>query len=205
MTHVQSSTDEAAPHGVATPPVILVLAGVSGAGKTTLASRLAALGLPGVGCYFFDTIGGETPLDELCKRFSDGEAFRTWALDQWFTQLLRNDSHVDVAVLDAQVRPLAARAALERHGVTDGEILFVHCRGEERHARLRGSRGQPELANVDMDTWAEYLRRESEELGIRILDTTGVTPEESLGALREVVVEIVASRGHSVGLSRNAS
>ena len=38
-------------------PAILVLTGASGAGKSTLLRGLAALGLPDVGCYEFDTIG----------------------------------------------------------------------------------------------------------------------------------------------------
>ena len=38
-------------------PAILVVTGASGAGKSTLVRGLAALELPGVGCYEFDTIG----------------------------------------------------------------------------------------------------------------------------------------------------
>jgi ABC-type methionine transport system ATPase subunit len=46
-------------------PAILVVVGASGAGKTTLVRRLAALELSGVGCYSFDDIGissqGDSP------------------------------------------------------------------------------------------------------------------------------------------------
>ena len=38
-------------------PAILVLTGASGAGKSTLVRGLAALALPGIGCYELDTIG----------------------------------------------------------------------------------------------------------------------------------------------------
>jgi hypothetical protein len=156
--------------------------GASGAGKTTLVGRLAALGPPGVGCYHFDAIG--VPSDaELAARFGDGAAFQAWGLDQWIARLARNEDKVRVAVLDAQVRPSAVRDALLAHGVTRGGAVLVDCDHAERNARLAG-RGQPELATARMDCWAAYLRGQADALGVPVLDTTGETPETALRALR---------------------
>ena len=108
---------------------------------------LGELGVPGVGCYHFDTIGIPSAA-EISARFGSGEAFQAWALDEWISRLARNDDRVAVAVLDASVRPRAARDALARHGIARGAVVLVDCAYAERNARLRGPRGQPELATA---------------------------------------------------------
>jgi adenylylsulfate kinase-like enzyme len=153
------------------PPAVLVVTGASGAGKTTLVRRLAALGLPGVGCYEFDTIGIPSE-EEIRARFGDGAGFQRWALGEWVARLARNADGVRVAVLDAQVRPRAARGALARHGVQVGGVVLVDCDYAERNARLRGPRGQPELATAQMDGWAAYLRGQADALGLPVIDTS---------------------------------
>lgn len=168
----------------ASTPALLVVVGASGAGKTTLVGQLAALRLPGVGCYHFDAIGIPAADD---PRFSSGEAFQAWALDQWIARLARNEDGLRLAVLDASVRPSAVRVAFARHDVARGEVVLVDCDYTERNARLRGPRGQPELATTQMDCWAAYLRGQADALGLPVLDTTGKSPEESLRELREHV------------------
>jgi energy-coupling factor transporter ATP-binding protein EcfA2 len=174
------------------PPAVLVVTGASGAGKTTLVRRLAALGLPGVGCYEFDTIGIPSE-EEIRARFGDGAGFQRWALGEWVARLARNADGVRVAVLDAQVRPRAARDALAQHGVQVGGILLVDCDYAERNARLRGPRGQPELATAQMDGWAAYLRGQADALDVAVVDTTGASPDASLTALRAHVDALLAA------------
>jgi len=171
-------------------PAILVIVGASGAGKTTLVRRLDALELPDIGCYYFDTIGIPAKDD---PRFATGEAFQAWALDQWVARLTRNEDGVRVAVLDASVRPSAVRNTLARHGVAHGDVVLVDCEYAERNARLRGPRGQPELANAQMDCWAAYLRGQADALGIPVLDTSGVSPDDSVGFLRERVAALLGA------------
>ena len=173
-------------------PAILVVTGASGAGKSTLVRGLAALELPGVGCYEFDTIGIPSEA-EIAARFGNGERFQAWALDAWVDRLARNDDRVAVAVLDAQVRPRAARDALVRHGVARGAVVLVDCAYEERNARLRGPREQPELATAQMDGWAAYLRGQADALDIPVLDTSTATPAAGVAALREHVIRLLTA------------
>lgn len=136
-----------------TKPAILVVTGASGAGKTTLVGRLAALGLPGVGCYQFDAIGIPSEA-EMTARFGGADTFQAWALDEWIARLARNADGVRVAVLHAQVRPRAVFDAFARHSAAQGGVVLVDCAYTERNARLRGPRGQPELATARADGWA---------------------------------------------------
>lgn len=173
-------------------PAILVVVGASGAGKTTLLRRLAALDLPGVGCYHFDTIGVPSEA-EIVARFGSGWAFQAWGLDAWLARFARNEEGVRVAVLDAQVRPRAVMDAFAAHGVTRGSVVLVDCAHPERNARLRGPRGQPELATAQMDGWAAYLRGQADALDVPVLDTTALPVDAGVAFLRERVEALLRS------------
>lgn len=165
------------------------MTGASGAGKSTLVRGLAKLELPGVGCYEFDTIGIPSEAD-LLARFGSGDAFQSWALDEWVARLVRNADGVEVAVLDAQVKPRTALDTLVRHGVARAAVVLVDCAYDERNERLRGARGQPELATARMDGWAAYLRGQADALDIPVVDTTSATPDAGVAALRTHVAAL---------------
>ena len=152
-------------------PAILILTGASGAGKTTLVNGLRALGVPGVGCYFFDSIGVPSP-EDMTRDFGGGEQWQSAMTEQWIERLMRNDDGVRVAVLDGQVKVSMVREHLERLGARRWQVVLADCGHAERNARLRGDRAQPELANPDMDCWAAYLRGQADALGLHVIDTS---------------------------------
>ena len=173
-------------------PAVLVVVGASGAGKSALTRGLAALGLPGVTCHHFDTLGVPTP-EEIAARFGGGEAWQAWALDQWMQRLAHNDDGSALAVLDAQVRPHAALVALRQYEIGRGRVVLVDCGYAERNARLRGPRGQPELATPDMDCFAAYMRGQADALGLPVIDTTRRAESECLDELRRHATDLLAS------------
>ena len=174
------------------PPAVLVVVGASGSGKSTLVRQLDELGLAGVVCYYFDTIGVPSPA-EIAARFGDGAGWQAWALDQWMERLARNGDGATLAVLDAQVRPHAALEAMRRYGVVRGRAVLVDCDYAERNARLRGARRQPELATPDMDCFAAYMRGQADALGLSILDTTGRAESSCLDELRRHAEELLSA------------
>lgn len=147
--------------------------------------------MPGVGCYYFDTIGIPSN-EEIVSRFGDGLVFQDWALDRWFGRLTRNEDRVKLAILDAQVRPSTVHEALRRYGIERGKVVLVDCAYAERNARLRNQRGQPELATAVMDCWAAYLRGQADALGISIIDTTKASVDEAMALLREMAARLMS-------------
>ena len=159
---------------------LLILTGASGAGKTTIATALAARRLEGVGVYAFDSVG-VPELDEMIACHGSPGAWQRDTLNAWVRQLAANPDGHRVSVLDGQVRPSDARRALAAHGV-GGRIVLVDCEVPERTERLVG-RGQPELATPEMNRWAAYLRGQADALELAIIDTTGRTIVEATNDL----------------------
>src|SRR5512142_3060841 len=126
-------------------PSILVATGASGAGKTTLVKHLAGTAIPGVGCFFFDSIGVPSP-EAMRRDFGSAEEWQRQMTLRWTERLARNADGLRLAVLDGQIRPTFVLEAFQAMKVTSGSIVLVECSPEARRARLCGERGQPELA-----------------------------------------------------------
>lgn len=174
-------------------PVVLVVTGASGAGKTTLVRALANREFSGVRCYYFDSIGVPSP-EEMLAEFGSGEAWQRAMLDRWMSRLAANEDDGRLLVLDGQVRPSDVIRAFRRHAVTRGEILLVECEQEIRERRLAESRGQPELASPRMESWAAYLRGQADALGLASLDTTHQSQAEAENAFITRIQALAASR-----------
>ena len=171
------------------PISIVVVTGASGAGKTAAVSSLEARDLPGVQCFYFDSIG--VPTAEVMERdYGGGERWQAWATIQWLARLAALDSGASVAVLDAQTRPSTVFAAPGAGTSWYPCVVLLDCAAEVRAARLCGARGQPELATARMDSWAAYLRGQADALGLPIIDTTGLTIGETTARLEALVQRV---------------
>ena len=159
-----------------------MVTGASGAGKTTLVRALEAAAVPGVRCFYFDSIGVPSR-DEMVSRWSGPGGWQAFATEHWLRRIAHGDDGTRVAVLDGQTAPSGVLAVAEHLCLAVPSILLVDCAHAERNARLH-ARGQPELASGEMDCWAAYLRGQADALGLPIIDTTG-------RAVTEVVAELV--------------
>jgi hypothetical protein len=82
-------------------PVIIVVTGASGAGKTTLVRALEARRPPGVGCYYFDSIGVPTR-EQMTAQFGSPGGWQEAMTHQWIDRLQENADRHDLLVLDGR-------------------------------------------------------------------------------------------------------
>ena len=165
-------------------PAILVLTGASGAGKTTLTLKLNELAIPGVEGINCDRVKIEA--DETAG-VSDPQVDR---LRYWISQLSKPETRIDLAVLDTQIRPHLAQAVLNQAEIVT-QIVLVDCDPVKRNERLHMDRGQPELANPQMDCWAAYLRGQADALNLSIIDTSTDSIDKSLMQLELLVRDLL--------------
>lgn len=163
-------------------PALLFVIGASGTGKTAAVQVLQARAIPGVWCYYFDSIG--VPPPEIMERdFGTGDGWQAAATTRWIERLAANEDGAEIAILDGQTRPSFIRPALGRAGVHHARIVLLDCDSRVRTARLAGPRGQPELATPRMDAWAVYLRGQADALGLPVVDTT----QKSVAAVADAI------------------
>lgn len=175
-------------------PALLFVVGASGAGKTAAVQALEARQQPGVGCYFFDSIGVPTP--EIMQRaWGSGERWQEQMTKRWIARLAANADGVELAILDGQTRPSFIRPHLAPAGIAHARILLLDCTPAVRTARLRGPRGQPELAGDRMDAWAAYLRGQADALGLRVLDTSDMSIEGVADILQDEIAALRVATG----------
>lgn len=168
------------------PTAILVVTGASGAGKTATVDALHARTLPGVQCFHFDSIG--VPTIETMEREHGGpEGWQAQATHRWLARLAALEASVRVAILDAQTRPSTVVAAPGAGTAWCAQVVLLDCTPEVRAARLRGPRGQAELATARMDHWAAYLRGQADALGLPVIDTSELTIAQAADALERLV------------------
>jgi len=169
---------------------ILVVTGASGAGKTATVQALDARCIPGVRCFYFDSIG--VPTAEVMERdYGGAEQWQASATGEWLTQLGRLAADIRVAVLDGQMRPSFAFGAAARARPREVHVALLDCSSAVRGARLRGSRQQPEFADARMDQWAAYLRGQADAFNLVVIDTTRLSVEEAANQLEEVVRHLI--------------
>ena len=178
---------------------IVVVTGASGTGKTTAVTSLEARALPGVRCFYFDSIG--VPTVEAMERDHGGpERWQATATNEWLARLAALDGGVRIAVLDGQTRPSTVFAAEGAGSRWHPRVVLFDCSPDVREARLRGPRAQPELATARMDSWAAYLRGQADALGLPIIDTTALTIPEATDQL-EALIQVLSSGASEAPLS----
>jgi len=170
------------------PPAIIVLTGASGAGKTTLISTLNDLAIPGVKGINCDRVKIEE--DET----ADSSDRQVNVLRYWINSLSQPETGIELAVLDTQIRPHRALEVLNEAAIDCAQIVLVDCDPVKRNERLYIHRGQPELANPQMDCWAAYLRGQADALKLAIIDTSNDPIEKSVIELELLVRNLLTRR-----------
>jgi len=165
--------------------------GASGAGKTATVQALDSRAIPGVRCFYFDSIGVPT-VEEMEREYGGGDAWQASATAEWLGRLSTLPADVRVAVLDGQTRPSFVLAHASRALPRAVHVTLLDCAHDVRRDRLRGPRQQPELATDRMDHWAAYLRGQADALHLPVIETTALSVTEAADELETAVRRLMA-------------
>ena len=169
----------------------LFVIGASGVGKTAAVQALEEQSLPGVRCFYFDSIGIPTT-EDMVRDFGSVEGWQAVATERWVERLASELADGELAVLDGQIRPSFLFPALAETPLSRYQVLLLDCEPDVRVNRLTG-RGQPDLATQQMDMWAAYLRGQADALDLPVLDTSTLTVSEVVEALAAELGRLRAS------------
>ncbi|KQU85651.1 hypothetical protein ASD00_32185 [Ensifer sp. Root31] len=128
----------------------------------------------GIDVFYKDSIG-VPPVEEMIAKFGSVEGWQRTATFEWMTRLsplLAQDRSV---LFEGQSRFSFLAEATSQKGIAAYTTILVDCDDETRARRLAIDRGQPDLANADMMSWASFLRNEAAAGGCQILDTSALT------------------------------
>ncbi|WP_245257405.1 hypothetical protein [Methylocapsa acidiphila] len=158
---------------------LVILTGASGSGKTSIANAIKLERPELAEVLHFDSIG--VPSSEaMVTGWGSGEAWQRAMTFAWMARIAGLGRQKRAVLFEGQMRLGFMREGLSSAGIADFNALLVDCDDETRTRRLVANRNQPELANTTMMNWASYLRREAQEAGYEILDTSRAPLEASV-------------------------
>ncbi|MBA3537650.1 MAG: GNAT family N-acetyltransferase [Tatlockia sp.] len=161
----------------AADPVIVFLTGASGAGKTTILEALNKQLSASIVCLHFDDIGVPTE-QEMISIYGSGSEWQKAMTYRWIKNLLKDYQNKKLVILEGQVNLDFIVSAFEEFNFHQYKIVLAHCDNITRHKRLQQDRNQPELINDNMDTWADFLKKQAIAKKAMILDTTFMNLDE---------------------------
>ncbi|NLS02808.1 hypothetical protein HGP14_05405 [Rhizobium sp. P32RR-XVIII] len=157
---------------------LVVLTGASGSGKTAIAKAVDLRHSEEFDVRYFDSIG-VPPVEEMIAEHGSPAGWQYAMTVEWMTRLAAEMQPERPALFEGQMRLAFLKDAAATAGI-DCLPILVDCDDETRRTRLIVDRSQPEIAGADMMNWAAYLRREAEEAGCEILDTSTLTLDEAV-------------------------
>lgn len=164
---------------------LFFITGASGSGKTTTIKNIQEDRTENLDFFFFDSIGVPTP-EEMKNKFGSGEEWQRITTHNWVKKIKEETLTEKSALLDGQINPSFIDEACKENNLENYEVILFHCSDEKRSERLI-ERGHPELVNEDMNNWSKYLHEEAVKRGYKIINTTKLTPAESVNILKEII------------------
>ena|SRR3990167_1050918 len=162
---------------------IIFITGASGVGKTTLVKELEKrYASEDLSIFYFDTIGVPS-VEKMVEEFGSCEKWQEHATHLWVEKLSKL-ADKGAIILEGQFNPYFAIDACRKFGIKNYKFVVVHADRSVREKRLIKQRHQPELVNDNMNTWAEFLKRE-------VLVCNGSVIDTSYSDLERVLSELI--------------
>jgi shikimate kinase len=73
--------------------------------------------------------------------------------------------------------------ACHKFEITKYQIVLIDCNWKTMQERLVQNRQQPELANQDMQNWANFLRQQAHQKNLPIIDTSHQQLDRVVGSI----------------------
>ena len=154
--------------GKPSTPALLCITGASGAGKTAalgaLRERIEPRVLPTIA---FDSLGVPSQ-DEMHAAWESPRGWQKAMTYHWVYTAKHIYRTHPLVVLEGSFDPQYAIAACTAHRVKFAVVL-LHAEPDVRRERL-AKRGQAELDNTEMTSWASYLQEQTQVLGGAVVD-----------------------------------
>jgi hypothetical protein len=161
-------------------------------GKTTIAQSVEKLALPNCEVHFFDSVGVPS-VEQMRREYGPGHepggAWQRAMTLHWVRRIRAILKGGTSVLLEGQMRIAFVKEALAENQISSAYIILLDCDDTTRAERLHVHREQPDLANLDMMTWARYLREEAYAADVRVLDTGRLSVAECVSVIVEWLYE----------------
>jgi len=169
--------------------LFFLITGASGVGKTTITTLLEQqLNPQYVHVAYSDRIGVPSE-QEMIARYGSGKKWQEAKTEEWIKKLKTEYTPKPLIIFEGQYEPDFALAVCHKYGIHNPLILGIYAERSIREHRLIHDRKQPELANQDMQNWAELLKNKVTNVGGTVIDTTNIAPEAAIEQIAALILK----------------
>jgi adenylate kinase family enzyme len=167
---------------------IVWLTGASGVGKSTLRAALKEkYSDKGTWEFFnFDSIGVPSN-EEMVKEYGSGENWQRAKTYEWIEKMVAGYPDKELVVMDGQANLEFIKTGFEKLNFKNYQIILVDCEQDVMVKRLIDQRQQAWLANEDMKNWLKFLRKQAQDFGATIIETSHITPTQAVEKFQQIL------------------
>ena len=168
---------------------IFFITGASGTGKTSLVSDLEKkYKYKNWKFLHFDSIGIPS-LDEMVRQYGSVENWQKNTTYVWIKKMLTECSDKEIIIFEGQVNLEFINEGFAKNNFSDYKIVLLDCNEDIMIKRIVECREQPELLTQDMKNWLKLLRKQGENFGVDIIETSDKTKLEVLQTFEQILKE----------------
>lgn len=151
-------------------PLIILITGASGSGKTSVAKELEQyFPLGEVAVYYFDDIGVPS-IDKMIEDYGSSEKWQQWATHAWIERL-QHITDKKYIFLEGSFYPEFALQKMQELNIKHYLIICLYAERKIRESRLL-ERNQLELITQDMENFAVLLKEKTLKSGGKVIDSS---------------------------------